>query len=283
MTPTSDLIDKEPTMRHQRMTGLALAAATLLLGTFAAFAADKPAVDRAAVNKAFETLKTYDWGTDRGTLKAIDDAVIATHGNAAARKDLEKRLAAVLMTGASRAAKDFACRKLTVIGTAESVPALAGLLTDKDQSHMARYALERIPAPEAAQALREALPRVSGAPKAGVIGSLGVRRDAASVDALASSLHDTDKVVACAAACSLGNIGTPEAGKILSAFAAKAPEDVKTAAVDACLVCAERLLADGKKVDAAALYKLLAGPQHPKHVRLAAARGLLAVAGKKER
>ena len=69
----------------------------------------------------------------------------------------------MLPTGHSRAAKDFVCRKLAIIGTAESVPALAALLPDKDLSHMARYALERIPAPEAAKALREALAKTSGA------------------------------------------------------------------------------------------------------------------------
>ena len=143
------------------------------------------------LDKAFETLKTYDWGTDRNLLKPIDDAVVASHGNAAARKELETRLAAVLTTGVSRDAKDFVCRKLMVIGTAESVPTLAGLLADKDLSHMARYALERIPAPEAAQAMRDALPKLNGALKVGVIGSLGVRRDAASVPALAALLADS--------------------------------------------------------------------------------------------
>ena len=173
-------------------------------------------MDKAAVDKAFEALKTYDWGTDRNLLKPIDDAVVATHGDAAARKELETRLAAVLKTGVSRDAKDYVCRKLMVIGTAESVPTLAGLLADKDLSHMARYALERIPAPEAAQALRDALPKLSGALKVGVIGSLGVRRDAASVPALAALLADADKAVACAAACALGDIGNPEAAKALA-------------------------------------------------------------------
>ena len=73
--------------------------------------------------------------------------MVATHGDAAARKELETRLAAVLDSGGSRAAKDYVCRKLMMIGTAESVPALAALLPDKDLSHMARYALERIPGP----------------------------------------------------------------------------------------------------------------------------------------
>ncbi len=120
------------------------------------------------LDKAFEALKTYDWGTDRKTMNPIDDAVVATYGDAAARKALEKRLAAVLGSGASRSAKDYVCRTLKTIGTAESVPALAALLPDKDLSHMARYALERIPAPEAAAAMRDALPGLSGALKAGV-------------------------------------------------------------------------------------------------------------------
>ncbi len=61
---------------------------------------------------------------------------------------------------------------------------------------MARYALERIPAPEAAQAMRDALPQLSGKLKVGVIGSLGVRQDAASVPALAALLGDADPAVA---------------------------------------------------------------------------------------
>lgn len=245
-------------------------------------AQEKAKVDKAAVDKAFDALKTYDWGTDRNTLNPIDEAVVATHGDAAARKVLETRLVAVLKSGASRSAKDYVCRTLKTIGTAESVPALAALLPDKDLSHMARYALERIPAPEAAAAMRDALPKLSGALKVGAIGSLGVRRDAASVAALAGLLGDGDKAIASAAACALGNIGTPEAAKALLEFVKKAPEGVKVAATDGCLVCAERLLAEGKKAEAIAIYKSLSGADQPKHVRLAATRGLLAAAGKKD-
>ena len=244
--------------------------------------ANPKTVDKAAVDKAFEALKTYDWGADRKLLAAIDDAVAATHGNAAARKELETRLVAALKSGASRAAKDFVCRTLKTIGTAESVPALAALLPDKDLSHMARYALERIPAPEAAAAMRDALPKLNGALKIGVIGSLGVRRDGASVEPIAAGLGDSDKAVACAAASALGNIGSMEAGKALYGSVKTAPEGVKAAVADGCLACAERLLADGNKAGALYLYKALNTPDQPKHVRLAATRGMLAVAGKKE-
>ena len=231
---------------------------------------------------AFEALKTYDWGTDRKTLNPIDDAVIATRGDAAARKALEKRLAAVLGSGASRSAKDYVCRTLKTMGTAESVPALAALLPDKDLSHMARYALERIPAPEAAAAMRSMLPGLNGTLKAGVAGSLGGRRDEAAVPALAGLLTDPDKAVAAAAACALGNIGTPEAAKALGPAAKTAPEGVKSAVADGCLVCAEQLLADGKKTEAIVLFKSLGGEDQPKRVRLAATRGLLSAAGKRD-
>jgi HEAT repeat protein len=240
------------------------------------------AIDAAAVDKAFEALKTYDWGTDRKTMDPIDDAVAATSGDAAARKGLESRLLAVLKSDASRSAKDYVCRALKTIGTAESVPALAALLPNQDLSHMARYALERIPATEAAGAIRDAMSNLSGPLKVGMIGSLGARRDAASAAALAGLLGDADPAVACAAAVALGRIGSPEAGKALADRAKGSPDTVKPPVADACFACAEHLLADGKKAEATALYQALSGEKQPKHVRLAATRGLLAAAGKKE-
>ena len=227
------------------------------------------------LDQAFEALKTFDWGTDRNALNPIDEAIVTTHGDAAARKELEARLAAVLKTDVSRDAKDFVCRKLMVIGTAASVSALAELLPQQDHSHMARYALERIPVSEAAQAMRDALPTLSGELKVGVIGSLGVRQDAASVPVLAALLSDSDTAVARAAAYALGAIRNSEASQAL--LEAK-PTDaaVKAATTDASLACAETLLADGKKAEALAIYKGFASGDQPKHVRLAATRGMLA-------
>ncbi len=234
-----------------------------------------------AVDKAFDSLAKYDWGQDRNVLKAIDDAVVGSHGDAAAKEALAKRLADVLKSDAPQAAKDYVCRKLSLIGSAESVPALAALLTDEKLSHMGRYGLERIPCPDAVKALRDAVAKTKGLQKIGVINSLGVRRDAESVSALTALLKDSDKEIVAAAAAALGAVGTTEASKSLGDFQKDAPESLRLAVADACLVCAEKLLADGKKAEAMAVYKALAAGDQPKHVKVAAMRGRLAAMGKK--
>jgi HEAT repeat protein len=233
------------------------------------------------LDQAFEALKTYNWGVDPKVLDPIDQAVVESHDNPAQRKELESRLAAVLATEVSRDAKDVVCRRLRIVGSAASVPALAKLLSHEENAHMARFALERIPAEEAAAALRDALPKLKGELKIGVISSLSNRRDAASVPALSKLLGESDAAVAAAAAHALGNIRTAEAAKAL-AEAKASDADVKRATTDASLACAEALIAQGKKNEALAVYKRYAGADQPKHVRLAATRGMLALAGKHE-
>jgi HEAT repeat protein len=129
--------------------------------------------------------------------------------------------------------------------------------------------------------LRDALPKVSGNLKIGVISSIGERRDAAAVSALGGLLGDSDPAVVRSAANALGDIGTADAAKALQ-DAKPSTAETKQAVADAQLVCAETLLAGSKKAEALAIYKSLLGDQQAKHVRLAATRGMLAVAGKKE-
>ena len=237
--------------------------------------------DSAAVNKALETLKTYDWGADRNALNSIDQAIIATHGDAAARKALEKSLVDALAGGISRSAQDYVCRKLRVVGTTQSVEALAALLPAEETSHIARYALERIPDEKAAEAMRDALPKVSSKLKPGIIGSLGVRRDKKSIMVISKLLGDSDIQVSKAAAQSLGLIGTSAAAKELSKFAKKASGNMKIPVADACMVCAEQLLADGEKSEAVALYNEFKGDDQPAHVKAAAMKGIITAATKK--
>jgi HEAT repeat protein len=255
---------------------------TLAVG-MAAIAADKTVarMDSAAVEKAFETLKTYDWGADPESLKAIDKAIIATHGDAAARKALEKRLVDALTGGISRSALDYVCRRLRIVGTRQSIEALTALLPAENTSHIARYALERIPDEKAVDVMRDSLPKVGSKLKPGIIGSLGKRRDQKSIQAISKLLGDSDNQVAKAAAESLAMIGTPAAAGELSKFAKKASANMKLPVANACLVCAEQLLADGKKAEAVALYKEFRGDDKPSHVKAAAMKGILTAANKK--
>ena len=260
------------------MTNKETAELTLMAGTATMAAAQ---ANSATVDQALEILKTYDWGADRAALNPIDQALIAARGDAAARKALEKRLVDALAGGISRSAQDYVCRKLRVVGTAQSVEALAALLPAEETSHIARYALERIPDEKAAAAMRNALPKVGSKLKPGMIGSLGKRRDKESIQAFSKLLGDSDVQVAQAAAQSLGLIGTSAAANELSRFAKNAPAHMKIPVADACLVCAEQLLADGKKSEAVVLYKELKGDDLPAHVKAAAMKGMLTTAAAK--
>jgi len=190
-------------------------------------------------------------------------------------KEEVDKLIAVLKSDAPQKEKVDACRGLAVVGTKDAVPALAALLSDEKLSHMARYALEPIPDPSVDQALRDAAGKLKGRLLVGVVGSLGVRRDAAAVPLLVPMLKDRDADVARTAARSLGKIASPEAAKALGEALATAPEAVRPAVGDGCLACAEALLAEGKRNEAAAMYERVGKAELPKHFRVAAAQGLI--------
>lgn len=226
------------------------------------------------LDNAFEALLKFDRGTDLAVLAPIEDAIAAAHGKNEETQQLEKRLVAALQGTLTRPAQEYVCRKLTLIGSAAAVPTLAGLLVDKDSSHMARIALEQMSAPEAAAALREALSKVSGGVKIGVISSLGGRRDTAAIPALSGLLKDSDAATARAAALALGAIGNADAAAALQAGGNSAT------VIDALLHCAEALLASQQVPAASSIYKSLNDAQQPRLVRLAATRGLLACASR---
>jgi HEAT repeat protein len=224
------------------------------------------------LDQAFEALKNYDYGVDRHVLDPIDEAVVTTRDNPAARKDLESKLLAVLQGNAPRDARDYVCRVLRTIGTAASVPPLEALLADPELSHMARYALERIPDAKAGQALERQLRKVSGPLKIGVISSLGTRREGVSL--LRPLLQDPDEAIARAAAKALGSIASADASKTLAS--AKARPALDAVFADAAMACAEQLFAAGHAKEAKAVYqRLLKGNPAPV-IHAAAERGLKA-------
>jgi HEAT repeat protein len=196
-----------------------------------------------------------------------------------AASEQEARLIAVLKSDAGQKAKADACRELARIGTKDSVPVLAGMLADEKMNHMARYGLETIPDPSVDAALREALATLKGRQLVGVIGSLGVRRDAQAVAPLARFLSDADALVADAAARAIGSIGTSESGKVLLAALPGASAANQLPVCEGLFRTAERLSASGKRPEAIAIYTQLVNAKAAHQVRAGAARGLIVAGG----
>lgn len=192
---------------------------------------------------------------------------------AIARANEEQELVAILKSNATANEKCDACQKLRLVGTAKAVPAVAPLLTEEPTAHAARYALEGMPYPEAVTALRKAAEKIpTGSIKAGLLDSLGWRRDTGSVSLLKKSLSDKDAAVASAAAASLGRIANRKAADAL--LAAREKTSIQPVVLDALLRCADRLKADGDNKYADAIYTKLTASNVPENVRAAAGRGM---------
>ncbi len=224
--------------------------------------------------QALRQLATYQYGQSRESLIAVEDHARDSYDDPERRKQLRERLAALLSSDATTDGKRSVCRQLSIIGTAEEVPALAKLLTDEKLSQMARFALERIPGPAADTALRNGLQKAKGKILIGVINSIGERRDAQAVGMLSKFVTSSDEAVAGAAVAAVGKIGGPEAAKALAKAESFASPRLRPIVVDAYLKCAEHFLAQGKKREAASIYEELSSTVEAPHVRAAALRGL---------
>ena len=185
------------------------------------------------------------------------------------------KLVAVLKSDAPQKEKADACRELARIGTKDAVAPLAALLPDEKLSHMARYGLETIPDSAGDRALRDAAGQLQGQLLVGVIGSIGVRRDAKAVKALTKLLHDPDNDVAQAAARALGRIGNPAAADALQDALDDVSAANQLAFCEGLLRCAEMAEAKGKHEAALCIYDRLRQVPAPHQVRTAVLRGAI--------
>lgn len=176
---------------------------------------------------------------------------------------------------ASQKDKFDACRELARVGTKDAVPVLAALLGDEKYSHMARFGLEPIPDPSVDDALRAALGTVKGKLLAGVINSIGARRDEKAAAPLIGLLHDGDADVAYAAATSLAKIGSKDAAAALE----KSLADIPAVVADACLRYGSGKLEQGRESDAEKMFDALRAAKVADHIRLGAIRGAILAKG----
>jgi len=209
-------------------------------------------------------------------LVAMPRLAIAQETRATPRE--EQKLIAVLESDAAVFAKAKACQRLAVIGTGKAVPALAALLGDEKLGGYARFGLEQIGDPRVDDALRSALGRLRGRLLAGVISSVGARRDPKAVPALARlALCGAENSAEALAA--LGRIATDEAVDTLRQALASGPAERRSSAAHACLAAAEHLVAQSKRSEASALYDAVRKADVPPHLHLAAAYQAILVRG----
>jgi HEAT repeat protein len=194
----------------------------------------------------------------------------------ATKQEVDK-LVAVIKSNAEIKEKMDACRLLSIVGTKDAIAPLVALLGDEQLSHMARYGLEPIPEAAVDDALRNALGKLKGRPLVGVIGSIGVRRDAKAVEPLKEMLmqHDLDDDVTSAIVRTLGKIGNAEASEILMTALEHTSGENQLAVCEGLFRCAESLASEGKRREAVAIYDQMRKLDSPHQVRAGALRGAI--------
>ncbi|MEP4077966.1 HEAT repeat domain-containing protein [Haloferula sp.] len=153
---------------------------------------------------------------------------------------------AILASDASDHDKAVACQLLVYVAGPKSITPLAALLGHERLSDYARSGLEVIEDTAASQALIAALSECKGRQRAGVVHSLGVRREAKAIPDLKKLAADPAGGVQLEAIAALGMIGSPEAVSLLEPIITKGQEPLKSAAGHAALVAAEHLASEGE-------------------------------------
>ncbi|MCX6564038.1 MAG: hypothetical protein NTU60_10605, partial [Candidatus Aminicenantes bacterium] len=260
--------------------------AVLALGLIAAVAAAQTAGAQEAkravpqnLDRILKALAAYDGGLESDSFWDLRNYVLARKDAPDARSACEEKLAAFLESKAPLTAKTAVCRQLRVIGSGKSVPVLEKMLLQKDTADIARYALEKIPGPDADDALIEALGKTKGALKKGIITSLGQRKARSAAAELGKLLRGPDPEYAGPAAIALGQIGGMDAAEALGRSLAVASPLLKETIASALFRCAEEFVALKDTQASFQIYDKLFGEKLPAALRLAAMRGKIATAG----
>jgi HEAT repeat protein/type 1 glutamine amidotransferase len=214
----------------------------------------------------------WDFDKDRQALAALEED-IRTAGPTRLRQIEAALVKALTNAECTYAGKQWVCRTLRQMGTAQSVPALAALLADEKLSHMARFALQDMPAPEAGAALIAAMDQVEGDLMIGVVSSLGLRGEEAAAARIAPLMQSENRMMARAAITALSHFSNRDTG--IALVETELPADLEMLRNDAVLTCTDTMLAKGHTDFAVDIYQRMTAESFPVFIRLAAYRGLV--------
>lgn len=254
--------------------------ALLLTGVLCLAASGRTAgFEMATFDRATAALKSYKFGEDKVDVNRIEELVSAAAPDVRTRREVEQRLLNILTVATTYDSRQFICRLLVTVGTAGSVGSLEGMLADPELSHMARYALGRIQAPEAAQALHRALGKTQGNLQAGIINTLAQRAYRPSAPEIAKLVASPNQEVAISAIRAMGRFGGKESVASLRRARPSSSESMRIEIDDALLACAEAYIVEGKKRQAVEIYRAFYSETYSTQLKVAGLRGLAAARG----
>ncbi|MCX6926667.1 MAG: HEAT repeat domain-containing protein [Verrucomicrobia bacterium] len=237
--------------------------------------------ERLAEAGILKAVSTYRFGGSRKAVLRLEKLVAGISNDPAAKSALAAKLAAMLSSNATVEARQIACWQLSLIGSANEVPVLARLITDKDLGYYARQTLERIPDTEAETALLEALQAANSEVRLDIINSLVARRSTKAVPVIGKLLEESDVTAVKVAAGALGRIGGEVAGAALTTAQASAPNSLKPVISEALLRCAEGMVAAGNTGSANPILEQLTAAGQPPFIRMAALSARVDALGEK--
>ncbi len=244
-----------------------------------------PGYQPPSLEAILKDLDSFKYSQDEEVLYRLREYILNHRNDPEARADAEQRLLGFLIMSKNPGARLAVCRQLRLIGSEKSVPILRQMLLQDETADMARYALEKIPGTAADNALIEALNMAKDEIKSGIISTLGERKTAEAVKALAPFLYDQDVAIASASAISLGKMGGRKATAVLSGAFAKAQEPLKTEIAFSLLRCAEEFMTAKDYSSADPIFSEFLNPQPPllpSIIRKAALKGRIMAAETKE-
>ncbi len=239
-------------------------------------------IDLDKLTQSIDILKDYKYDQSQGVdLVWVEKQVGMASADRTVRTKVEQALIKSLKSAKTNDAHQFLCRQLRTIGTAQSIPALAALLTDPDMSHMARYALGRIDAPEAGKALHEALGKTSGKIKAGIINTLAMIGYPQALTDFIQLAERGDTEQRMAAIKALGQFANPTVVSKLKRIRLSSSKSIRVE-VDAALLRVADGCVDAENDELAiAIYTDFYRGKHPEHLRTAGLKGLARASGLK--
>ena len=205
--------------------------------------------------RSLTTASAYEYGESREALSEIDEIVKSAVGSPEICKQVEAQFIDFLESNATLASKQFICRKLAVMGTRASVPALSKMLNAGETFDMALYALEKIPSDRVDKILFKSMQEARGKRRIGLMNTLGIRRYSPAVGTLANDALDEDREKAAAAVRALSRIGTDEAAGALRAVYQQTTGPIRNEAMNGYLRCADRMAETGAVDKARSMYR----------------------------